>query len=110
MSDRPQPLSDLRVVDLSSGIAGGYFTKLFADAGADVIKVEPPGGDPLRRWHPDPRRESDGTNGLFEYLHGGQRSVVGDPDDPEVAALIGSAEIVVDTSVPTRLDIGALRG
>ena len=43
-------LSDLRVVDCSGGIAGGYCSKLFADAGADVVKVEAPEGDPLRRW------------------------------------------------------------
>ena len=43
-------LSDIRVVDFSTGIAGAYTTKLFADAGADVVKVEPPEGDPLRRW------------------------------------------------------------
>ena len=43
-------LRDLRVIDLSTGIAGGYATKLFCDAGADVVKVEPPGGDPLRRF------------------------------------------------------------
>src|SRR4051794_22319647 len=46
----PQPLNDLRVVDLSTWIAGAYCTKLLADAGAEVVKVEPPGRDPLRRW------------------------------------------------------------
>ena len=44
------PLADYTVVDLSIGIAGAYCTKLLADGGADVIKVEPPEGDPLRRW------------------------------------------------------------
>jgi crotonobetainyl-CoA:carnitine CoA-transferase CaiB-like acyl-CoA transferase len=44
------PLSHLRAIDFSTGIPGGYCTKLLADAGVDVIKVEPPGGDPLRGW------------------------------------------------------------
>ena len=39
-------LRDLRVVDFSSGIAGPYSGKLLCDAGADVIKVDAPGGDP----------------------------------------------------------------
>ena len=39
---------DLRVIDLSSGPAGGLATMVLADFGADVIKVEPPGGDPAR--------------------------------------------------------------
>ncbi|ETZ98911.1 formyl-CoA transferase domain protein [Mycobacterium kansasii 824] len=38
------------MVELSTGIAGAYCTKLLADGGADVIKVEPPEGDPLRSW------------------------------------------------------------
>ena len=45
-----QGLRDLRVVDFSNRIAGAYATKLLADAYAEVIKVEPPSGDALRRW------------------------------------------------------------
>ena len=43
-------LTDLQVVDCSSGIPAGYCAKLLGDAGAEVIKVESPEGDPLRRW------------------------------------------------------------
>ena len=48
------PLDDLRVIDLSSGPAGGMATMVLADFGADVIKVERPGGDPLRRLAASP--------------------------------------------------------
>ena len=46
----PTPLDDLRVVEISDRIAGAYCGKLFVDAGADVVKVEPASGDPLRRF------------------------------------------------------------
>ena len=51
MSDgAPTPLCDLRVVEISDRIAGAYCGKLLVDAGADVVKVEPAAGDPLRRF------------------------------------------------------------
>ena len=51
MSDgAPTPLCDLRVVEISDRIAGSYCGKLLVDAGADVVKVEPAAGDPLRRF------------------------------------------------------------
>ena len=40
----------MRVLDLGTGIAGAYAAKLLADAGATVLDVEPPGGNPLRGW------------------------------------------------------------
>ena len=45
-----QGLAALRVVDFSTGIPGAYCCRLLADAGADVVKVEPPDGDPWRAW------------------------------------------------------------
>ena len=50
----PQLLADLRIIDLSSGPAGGLATMVLADFGADVIKLERPGGDPLRRLAASP--------------------------------------------------------
>jgi len=49
--NREGPLTDLRVIEMGQLIAGPFCGQLFADMGADVIKVEPPGkGDPLRDW------------------------------------------------------------
>src|SRR5262245_58920331 len=74
-------LRDIRVIDFSPGIAGGYATKLLGDAGADVVKVEPPGGDPLRHFTAS-GRDLDGRDGpLFQFLSAGKRSVIGIPGD-----------------------------
>ena len=86
---RVPPLSGVRVVDLSSWIAGGYCTKLLTDGGADVVKVESPQGDPLRRWSASGAAIADGADGaLFNYLHVGQRSVVADRAGLRLSALI----------------------
>ncbi|MGH2476879.1 MAG: CoA transferase, partial [Candidatus Limnocylindrales bacterium] len=66
------PLVDLVVVDLSSGIAGAYCTKILADGGAEVVKVEPPEGDPLRRWSASGAAIPEGGEGaLFTLLASG---------------------------------------
>ncbi|MHB8464096.1 MAG: CaiB/BaiF CoA-transferase family protein [Acidimicrobiales bacterium] len=97
-------LGGIRVVELSCGIAGGYCTKLFADAGADVIKVEPPGGDPLRAWSASEvdLRGADGA--LFEFVAASKRSVVGAPGDSDIDELVSTADMVV---VDRDTDIGA---
>ena len=66
-----QALSDVRVLDLTWYIAGPYCTKLFADYGADVIKVERPGeGDPTRRMGPFPQDQPHPEkSGLFLHLN-----------------------------------------
>src|SRR6185503_1724100 len=86
-------------VDCSIGIAGGYCTKLLADAGADVVKVEPPGGDPLRTWK---------SGALFEFLATSKRSVVGTIADDPVRALCTRADIVVESGEPGAFPVGEL--
>ena len=94
---RPEPdppLGGYVVIDMSSGIAGAYCTKLLADGGAEVIKVEPPEGDPLRGWSASGAEIPDGADGaLFSFLACSKRSVIAAPDadDAFVDALLAGA-------------------
>jgi crotonobetainyl-CoA:carnitine CoA-transferase CaiB-like acyl-CoA transferase len=86
-----QVLSDVVVVDVSAEPAGAYCAKTFADLGAAVIKVEPPGGDPLRE-----------RPGAFLHLNTNKLSVVIDPADrhdcARLGALIERADLVVQSA------------
>ena len=64
------PADGYTVVDLSTGIAGAYCTKLLADGGARVIKVESPEGDPLRRWSASGAAIENGSDGALFTLFG----------------------------------------
>src|SRR5262249_14915437 len=84
----------------STGIAGAYCTKLLADGGADVVKVEPPEGDPLRRWSSSGASiPPDADGALFSFLSGSKHSVVADPqvgEDVElVPRLVARADAVI---------------
>lgn len=90
-------LKNVRVVDLSMGIAGAYTSKLFADAGADVIKVESAEGDALRSWSAT-NADLEGKDGaLFQFLHTSKRSVIGAPGDPKIMELISSADLLIES-------------
>ncbi|MGH3543692.1 MAG: CoA transferase, partial [Mycobacterium sp.] len=100
----------LRVIDLSDRVSGAYCTKLFADAGADVVKVEPPTGDPLRQWSVSGMvgRDGDPDGALFRYLAASKRSVVADlttkPGRERVLRLVAGATFVVETMLPHRIE------
>ncbi len=67
----PGPLDGIRVLDFSMFLAGPYCTRLMADMGAEIIKVEPPGGDILR--HAPPFR--DGQSAYFGQINCGKKSL-----------------------------------
>ncbi|MQF48496.1 CoA transferase [SAR202 cluster bacterium AC-647-N09_OGT_505m] len=104
--DSTQPLHDLRVIDLSHGIAGPYCTKLLADFGADVIKVERPGsGDYARRLGPFPGDVSHPEkSGFFLFLNTNKRGITLDLKTAEGANalkdLVKEADILVESFKP----------
>ena len=101
-----QPLSDLRVIDLTHGIAGPYCTKLLADFGADVIKVERPGsGDYARAEGPFPQDvPHPEKSGLFLHLNTNKRSFILDLKTTQavevVKELVKSADVLVENFRP----------
>src|SRR5262245_37939100 len=106
-----QALAGLRVLECGEMVAAAYATKLLADLGADVIKIEPPGGDTSRRRGPffggdaDPER-----SGLYLYLNTNKRSVMLDVTRPHgraaLARLAARADVLVHNVPPQIMDAG----
>ncbi len=110
-----QPLAGVRVLELATDVAGPFAGKLLADFGADVIKAEPPGGDPSRRHGPFPLDPETGVeiddpeqSALFLHLNANKRSVVVDLDEPAdrrlVADLAARSDVVIESFPPGNLD------
>ncbi|MCP3856559.1 MAG: CoA transferase [Actinomycetia bacterium] len=101
-------LSGIRVLDLadrSAALAG----RVLADLGAEVILVEPPGGNSMRHLAPFVGGKPDPELSCHHlYLNANKRSVVLDLDNPDhrsqFRALIGTADLLIDTDPPGRLD------
>src|SRR5688572_11375800 len=102
--DHPAALEDLRVLDLA-GPMGVYCTKLLADLGADVIRVEPPGGDATRTEEPFYQDEPGVETSLFHWHYNtNKRSITLDitrSDGQELfRRLVRTADVVVETFQP----------
>jgi CoA:oxalate CoA-transferase len=100
MNATSRPLDGLRILDFSTTIAGPHCSRLLADMGAEVVKVESPEGD-LMRSRPVQR---DGFSTMFGQLNAGKKSIVLDLKKPESVAaikkLIATVDILVENYRP----------
>ncbi len=99
-------LEGLRVIEVAQGIAGPYCGRIFADHGADVVKVEPRGsGDVTRSWGPFPGGQHDiEKSGTFFFLNTGKRSVTLDvaaaDDRARLRELLRDADVLIEDFGP----------
>ena len=105
MAERTGPLKHIRVLDLGRIMAAPWATQMFADLGADVIKIERPGaGDDTRSWGPPFLKDQDGAPtseaGYYLAVNRGKRSVTVDISTPEGQAIVRElarhADVVIE--------------
>ena len=102
MNETIHPLSGLKVVELARILAGPWAGQIFADLGADVIKIESPAGDDTRQWGPPFVTYADGTSdaAYFHAANRGKSSVVIDFATPEgqteVRRLVAGADVLIE--------------
>ena len=103
------PLAGIQVLDLSAYIAGPYGCALLADQGADVLKVEPPDGDNLRKYPSTLEAESRAFLGVNRSKRGVVLDLKASEDRERLLALVREADVLVHNfrpGVPERLGIG----
>lgn len=100
-----QCLAGIRVLDLSQYIPGPFATQWLSDMGAEVVKVEPPTGDPMRKMGPT---DSDGTTYFYKLANRNKRVVRLDLKTPDgkaaLAELLAKADVLVEAYRPGVLD------
>ena len=104
-----QPLTGLLILDFTTLLPGPLATLLLAEAGAEVIKIEPPGGENMRLYEP----RFEGESAMFTLLNRGKTSLVldlkRDADRARLMPLIGRADVLVEQFRPgvmERLGLG----
>src|SRR4051812_11498587 len=100
------PVADLRVIEMGQLIAGPFCGQLFADFGAEVIKVEPPGeGDPLRQWG---QQKLDGQSLWWPVIGRNKKSVtlnLREADGQEVVReLVKQSDVLIENFRPGTLE------
>jgi formyl-CoA transferase len=99
-----KPLAGMKIVELGQLIAGPFAGKFFADFGAEVIKIEPPGGDPLRKW----RKLHKGTSLWWHVQNRNKKSVTADlrlPEGQEIVRRIAKdADVIIENFRPGTLE------
>ena len=104
MSEGMRPLSGLRVIELGQLLAGPFTGTILAYFGAEVIKVEPPGGDPIRGW----REVKDGTSLWYRSLGRNKKSVTLDLKSERgralVLSLLDGADVLVENFRPGAME------
>src|SRR6202158_4413514 len=94
------PLAGYRIVDLTMNMSGPLATMVLADQGADVVKVEPPGGEVIRRVGTG----QGGTSTYFANLNRSKRSIVINLQDPQgrdlLLRLVDGADVFVQNFRP----------
>ncbi|MBW2388980.1 MAG: CoA transferase [Deltaproteobacteria bacterium] len=104
-----EALEGIRVIELGGGVSAPYCAKLFADYGADVVKIEAPGtGDRSRSWGPFPSDEPDREkSGLFHCLNTNKKSVTLDANDSgdreKIRSLISGADVLIENNTPAQM-------
>ena len=105
------PLHGIRVLELASYVTGPHASALLADMGADVIKVERPGGDDARAWGPP---FVDGESAWFHAANRGKRSIGLDIRHPEgrsvLDRLLEQADVLIENLLPAKLAALGLEG
>lgn len=103
------PLHDIKVVELATMVSGPYCGKLLADMGADVVKIEPPEGDPSRRCGPFPAGGSHSeSSALFLYTNTSKRGVTLNLDEADgldvFKRFIRWADVLIDNHPPPYIE------
>jgi len=105
LSSRRLPLDGVRVIELGQLLAGPFTGTLLAYFGADVVKVEPPGGDPIRGWR---KLDEDGTSYWWRSLGRNKKSVTLDLKSDQGKALVrklmGNADVVIENFRPGTME------